>query len=44
MPLALDCKGEAQHKEKHRNIIPVWSLPGNSLLLPFCMLRTAQLG
>lgn len=41
VPLALDCKGEAQHKG---NIIPVWSLPGNSLLLPFCMLRTAQLG
>lgn len=44
VPLALGCKGENQHKGKHRNIIPVWSLSWNSLPLLLSMLRTAQLG
>lgn len=44
VPLALDCKGEDQHKGKHRNIIPVWSLSCNSLLLLSSMLRTPQQG
>lgn len=43
VPLVLDSKGEDQHKGKHGNIIPVWSLSCNSLLLLF-VLRTAQLG
>lgn len=43
-PLALVCKGEDQHKGKHRNIIPVWSLSPNNLLLLFFVRRSAQLG